>query len=389
MDEGTIQIVQFGNKIPEDKKKLKQFVDFHWKHYKQDSNYIPLLDYEYLGFHLMGIKGFFEADNLFFEHAEMCWFMAVQDSEVVGRCIAFMNFNHNKHWKDRVGFFGLFESIEVPDITKQLLNEAKLWLKEKGANRMRGPVNLPVNEATPGIMTGGFESRPVMYYHYNKPYYEKLLTGYGLKPVKKVLSWEISVQEPMPEKIDRLAKKIIKRYDIKIEKWSERSLQERKTEMFQIYNEAWNDNWGFVPFTSKEFYHIIDDMTLIMDKDLFAFIYVKGEPAAFFGAVPNVTEKMVPIRWCRRCELLRAIKVLLGAKHTKGMRLGYLGVRPKFRRMGLDGVMIWKQKQYAMSRGYQYSDAGWVLDDNYLVTRLIDLMGGRLSKTYTVYELSI
>ena len=389
MDKGTIQVVQFGNKTPADKKKLKQFVDFHWKHYKQDAYYIPLLDYEYLGFHLIGIQGFFEAENLFFEHAEMRWFMAVQNSEVVGRCISFMNFNHNKHWKDQVGFFGLFESIEDPEITKQLLNEAKLWLKGKGADRMRGPVNLPVNEATPGIMTGGFKSRPVMYYHYNKPYYEKLLTGYGLKPVKRVLSWEISVQEPMHEKIDRLAQKIMKRYNIRIEKWGERSLQERKTEMFQIYNEAWNDNWGFVPFTSKEFYHIIDDMTLIMDKNLFAFIYVNGEPAAFFGAVPNVTEKMVPIRWCRRCELLRAIKAILGAKRTQGMRLGYLGVRPKFRRMGLDGVMIWKQKQYAMSRGYQYSDAGWVLEDNFMVTRLIDLLGGRLSKTYTVYEQSL
>ena len=389
MNPGTIQLVQFGNKTPDDKKRLKQFVDFHWKHYKQDRNYIPLLDYEYLGFRLIGIQGFFEPNNLFFKHAEMRWFLAVQGQDIVGRCIAFMNFNHNQHWKDKVGFFGLFESKEDPEITKKLLDGAKLWLKEKGADVMRGPVNLPVNEATPGIMTGGFDSQPVMYYHYNKPYYEKLLSGYGLKPVKKVLSWEITVNAPLHKKIDRLAQQIMKRYQIRIEKWGDRPLQERKNEMLQIYNEAWNDNWGFVPFTSEEFFRIIDDMMLIMDKKLFAFIYIKDEPAAFFGAVPNVAEKMQPIRWCRRCELLRALKMLIGAKHTEGIRLGYLGVRTKFRRMGLDGVMIWKQKQYTMSHGYQYSDAGWVLEDNFMVTRLIDLMGGRLSKTYTIFEQTI
>ena len=389
MNPGNIQLVQFGNKTRDDRKNLKQFVDFHWKHYKQDRNYIPLLDYEYLGFRLIGIQGFFEPNNLFFKHAEMRWFLAVQGQDIVGRCIAFMNFNHNQHWKDKVGFFGLFESKEDPEITKKLLDGAKLWLKEKGADVMRGPVNLPVNEATPGIMTGGFDSQPVMYYHYNKPYYEKLLSGYGLKPVKKVLSWEITVNAPLHKKIDRLAQQIMKRYQIRIEKWGDRPLQERKNEMLQIYNEAWNDNWGFVPFTSEEFFRIIDDMMLIMDKKLFAFIYIKDEPAAFFGAVPNVAEKMQPIRWCRRCELLRALKMLIGAKHTEGIRLGYLGVRTKFRRMGLDGVMIWKQKQYTMSHGYQYSDAGWVLEDNFMVTRLIDLMGGRLSKTYTIFEQTI
>lgn len=386
MAEKNVNIVQFGNKSKSDKKYLKRFVDFHWKHYRNHSNYIPLLDYEYLGFSLIGIKGFFEDNNLFFKHADMVWFLAMRGTEVVGRCIAFVNHNHNKHWNDKVGFFGLFESIEDDAVTKQLLDAAKNWIKAQGMGTMRGPVNLPVNEATPGILTDGFESRPVMYYHYNMPYYEKLLVNYGLSPVKRVLSWEVDALKPLPDKIDNFAQKIIHRYQISIEDWGERPLQTRKQEMWSIYNEAWNDNWGFVPFTQEEFYRIIDDMMLIMDKRLFAFLYVKGESAAFFGAVPNVTEKLTPLSWCKRCELLRAIKMLLGAKHTKGIRLGYLGVRRKFRRMGLDGVMIWKQKQYVTQHHYEYSDVGWVLEDNFMVTRMVDVMGAKLSKTYTVYE---
>jgi hypothetical protein len=154
-----------------------------------------------------------------------------------------------------------------------------------------------------------------------------------------------------------------------------------------VYNDAWGDNFGFVPFEPDEFYHIVDDMQLIMDKKLFLFLYVKGELAAFFGGVPNVFEHMKPAPgFARRWELLRALRMILGAKRTEGFRLGYLGVKKKFRRLGLDGVMIWVQKQYTQKKGYQYCDLGWMLEDNVMVLRLGDLVGGHLSKTYTIYE---
>jgi len=389
MSDQTVEIIRFENKTKSDKRWLRRFVDFHWSHYAEESQYVPLLDYEYLGFSLIGIKGFFESDNLFFKHADMMWFLALQKEKVVGRCIAFINKKHNRHWKDEIGFFGLFECIEDEKIAAQLLDSAKLWLKEKGMKTMRGPVNLPVNEATPGVMTEGFDSRPVMYYHYNKPYYFEMLKNCGLKPVKRVLSWEVGVQDTFPEKITRLAQKIIQRYNIRLENWGERSINDRKHEMLNIYNEAWNDNWGFVPFTQEEFFRIIDDMMLIMDKQMFTFLYVKDEAAAFIGAVPNVTEKMRPISWCGRCELLRAVKMLMGARHTEGFRLGYMGVRPKFRRLGLDGVLLQCLKHYAEKKQYVYCDMGWVLEDNTMTIRAIDLFEAKVSKIYTILQTEI
>jgi len=383
---GTVNIVSFSNVTHQDKKLLKKFVDFHWEHYRSDPQYIPLLDYEYLGFKLLGMTGFFEPTNLFFKHGEMKFFLAFRENKIVGRCNAFVNYNHNKHWNDKVGFFGQFETIDDPDVTKSLLNAAESWLKSKGMDTIRGPQNLPVNEATPGLMTAGFDSRPVMYYHYNKPYYEKLLYGAGFKPVKRVLSWEVPVMNPMEEKLIRVAKKVIDRYNITIETWGERPIEERKNEMFEIYNDAWSDNFGFVPFTKEEFYAIVEDMQLIMDKGLFVFVYVRGEPAAFFGGVPNITEKMKPLRYCRRCELLRAVKMLLTKNSVKGFRLGYLGVKKKFRRLGLDGVMLWKQKIYSQKKGYDYCDMGWVLEDNVMVIRVIEMMGATPSKTYTIFQ---
>ena len=382
----SLTIISFSNQTANDRKLLERFVDFHWQHYAQDSQYIPLLDYEYLGNRFLGMTGFFEPSNLFFKHAEMRFFLAVQGDEVVGRCNAFVNHNHNKHWNDKIGFWGQFECIDDQNVCNQLLTAAQEWLKEQGMDTIRGPQNLPVNEATPGLMTEGFDSDPVIYYHYNKPYYEKLIRNAGFEPVKRVKSWKVSTRHPMIEKLERVSQKVIQRYDVGFETWGERPFDTRKREMLEVYNDAWNDNFGFVPFTEEEFFATAKDMMLIMDKKLFLFVYVKGELAGFFGGVPNIFEKMYPVSWCRRCELLRAIRMLLTKNQVKSYRLGYMGVKRKFRRLGIDSVMLWKQKKYSLVSRYDYADLGWVLEDNVLVTRVVEWMNSDLSKVYTLFQ---
>ncbi len=387
MNDQPLDIIQFSNQDARDRRLLRKFVDFHWQHYEKDPAFVPLLDYEYLGFKLLGITGFFEPQNLFFRHSVMTFFLAQRGDTVVGRCNAFVNHNHNQRWGDKVGFFGQFESIDDQEVTNALLDAAAAWLKSQGMTAMRGPQNLPVNEATPGLLVQGFETRPVIYYQYNKPCYEKLLNDYGMKVVKRVKSWEVPVDRPMEEKLERVGKKVIEHYGVTIETWDQRPLAERKQEMLEVYNDAWNDNWGYVPFTREEFFRNVDDMQLIMEKGLFLFVYVKGELAAFFGGVPNICERLVPLSWCRRCELLRAGKMLLTRNRIKGFRLGYMGVKQKFRRLGLDGVMLWKQKIYSQQKGYEYCDFGWVLEDNVLVIRVGESMqDSRLSKVYAVME---
>jgi hypothetical protein len=379
------ECLSFGNQSAAERTLLKRFVNFHWDLYRDHPNYVPLLDYEYLGFKLIGMTGFFEPRNLFFKHASMRFFMVQKAGKIVGRCNAFVNTRHNEHWHDKTGFFGQFECIEDQEVATLLLDAAASWLKEQGMTSVRGPQNLPVNDATPGFLSKGFQSRPVMYYHYNMPYYNDMVQQYGFEAVKRVRSWEVVPQNPMEPKLERLSQKIIDRYEVTIEAWDDRSLDVRKKEMLEIYNAAWNDNFGFVPFTQEEFDQIIDDMLMIMDKELFIFLYVKGEAAAFFGGVPNVAELLPRVGTLRHVELLRAIKMLMGARKTKGFRLGYLGVKPEYRRLGLDGVMLWKQKLYSRTK-YSYCDMGWVLEDNLMTIRLIEMMGAEDSKTYTIYE---
>jgi len=383
--EHALSIQEFGNQDAGDRARLREFVDFHWSHYAGDDRYVPLLDYEYLGSRVFGITGFFEPRNLFFRHAAIRFFLAWRGGVPVGRCCAFVNHAHNRHWQDRVGFFGQFECIEDQQVAGALLRAAEEWLRGQGMDTVRGPQNLPVNDATPGFMTAGFDSRPVIYYHFNKPWYAAMAERAGYRPVRRVFSWEVDPMRPMEEQLARVSQKVIDRYGVTIEAWKDRPLAERKREMLEIYNEAWSDNFGFVPFTGEEFGQIIDDMLLIMDRKLFLFLYVKGEPAAFFDGVPNIAEVLRPIRGLRRLEPLRAVRMVARARGAKGFRLGYLGVRPKFRRLGLDGVMLWKQKIYSRTR-YEYCDMGWVLEDNAMTIRLIEMMGATPSKTYTIYE---
>lgn len=382
----SVKIISFLNKTREDKRLLKKFVDFHWKHYRDEPNYIPLYDYEYLGMKLLGIHGFFEPDNPFYSHAKIIFFLALRDNKTVGRCYAYTNLNHNKRWNDRVGFFGEFESIKDPLVSQALLSSAESWLKSMGMDTIRGPQNLPVNEATPGLLTDGFDARPIVHYHYNKPYYAELLLDAGFKPIQKVVSFEVPVMDPMNEKMDRVSKKVIERYGIKFESWAQRPYKVRRKEMFDVYNEAWSDNFGFVPFTEEEFYPIVDDMKIIMDKDLAIFAYVKGELAAFFGGIPNIAEKMAPLPIFRRFELLRLLKMLVSMRNIKGFRLGYLGVRKKFRHLGLGGIMVWKQKLYSQQKGYEYCDIGWVLEGNTEAYLMADFMKAKLTRTYTIFQ---
>lgn len=382
-----IEIERFANTDAGARARLRAFVDFHWSHYRGDPHYIPLLDYEYLGFRLLGIDGCFEPRSLFLRHAAIAFFIAYDDRRrPVGRCIAYVNDDHNAHWNQRIGFFGCFESVDDQEVTDRLLQAAAGWLRERGMQAMRGPQNLPVNQATPGVLTEGFDSRPVIYYHYNKPYYPALLSAAGLRPVKRVRSWEVPVHAPMEPKLQRVAEIVRKRGGVVFETWGERPLAERKEEMLDIYNDAWNDNWGFVPYRAEEFFKMVDDEQLIVDRGQFSIAYWQGEPAAFFGGVPNILDRMRPSRPFPRFELWRAARMLVTKRSIKGLRLGYLGVKKKFRNRGLEGLLLWKQKLYTQQHDYRYCDIGYVLEDNAPVLSMLEMMNATPSKTYTILE---
>jgi hypothetical protein len=384
------EIVSFGYRSATDRRQLKQFVGFHWTHYRDDPRYVPLLDYEYLGSRLLGITGFFEARNLFFSHGDTRFFLAMRDGNIVGRCNAFVNHRHNSHTDDRTGFFGNFECVDDAETARSLLGAAEAWVKARGMTSIRGPQNFPINEATPGFLVDGFDSRPVVYYHFNKPYYAAMARDCGYRAVMHYRSWECDVQDcRVDPALGAAFEKLVDRSEITIEHWKDRPFATRRQEMFDVYNDAWSDNWGFVPFTQDEFFKIVDDMRLIMLSELFLFVYVHGELAAFFGGVPNLCEVLATQGRARGSELVRALRLLMTKSRIRGFRLGYLGVRKRFRRLGLDAVALWHQYRTAQRLGYAYCDLGWVLETNRPVIRMADRFGAVPSKRYALFEKSV
>lgn len=386
MSNQRVDIIQFSNQSKADKKLLKQFVGFPWDHYADEPRHIPLLKYEYLGIKLLGVTGWFDPNHNFFKHGRMAFFLAKRNGKIVGRVSAFINERFNQHHHDSVGFFGFFESINDQRVTNSLLDAASHYALSQGMTTIRGPQNLPINEATPGTLIDGYDALPVIYYHYNYPFYAQLLEGYGMQVVKRVVGIDVPVQTPVEERLLKVTEATKKKHNITIETFSQKKYQELRRIMFEIYNEAWNDNWGFVPFTEEEFNLNVDDMKLVWDPNMFLFAFVEGEPAGFFGSLPNILEAMKPMPLFPRFELLRAAKMLLTKGRVKSFRQGYFGIRPKFRSMGLDSILISEAKKYTQKKGYQKCDIGWVLEDNEKVLHISKYMGGKLSRTYAIYE---
>lgn len=387
MNETTlIRIEQFSNTTRQDWRLLKRFIQYHWDLYKDEPQYIPLLNYEYLGFGALGIIGWLDSRHVFFRHAEASFFLAYENNAVAGRIMAYTNENHNRHAGDKTGFFCFYESVNNPAVAKALINAASDWLKSKGMTHIRGPQNLPVNDATPGVLISGYETKPYIYYHYNYPYYASLFEQCGMNVVKRFVGMDVPVQTPIEERLLRVTELTKKRYKITLETFTNKRYNALRDMMFSIYNEAWHDNWGFVPMTREEFNENLHSIKLIWDPKMFIFAYVEGEPAAFFGCVPNILEVLKPIPGLKKLEILRALKMLLGKGLIKSFRQGYFGIRPKFRKIGLDAILVSEAKRYTQTHGYTACDIGWVLEDNELVIRMADFMGGKLSRTYALYE---
>jgi len=221
MKKNDVEIVSFGNENASDRKMMREFVRFHWNHYDcLRSPYIPLLDYEYLGSRLLGMKGLLEDRNLFYQYGRARFFLAKRAGKIVGRVNAFVNERFCQYWKRKVGHFGNFECIDDTLVASRMLEACAEWLREQGQEYIQGPQNFPINDATPGVLVEGYNTRPVIYYHYNHPYYKNLLEATGVQPVKNYLSWEISVQNnSICTNLENTAQKVIERFNVTIEHW--------------------------------------------------------------------------------------------------------------------------------------------------------------------------
>ncbi|MBC7792666.1 MAG: N-acetyltransferase [Clostridia bacterium] len=355
------------------------FIKFPWIIYSGDSRWVPPL--------LIERKEFLdEKKNPFFEFATVQHYLARKDGKVVGRISAIDDKKYNDfHQVKNVGF-GLFESVDDVEVSRALFAKVAEWGQTRGLENVWGPVSFSTNHEC-GLLVDGFDDMPAVMMSYNPTYYAKLIEDAGFAKARDLWAWHLPATAAVPEKVGRIAEKIREREGIvvrsaRMDKW-----EEELDLAFSIYNESWEKNWGFVPFSKKEFYKLGNEMKMIVKPDLVLIAEVKGEVAGFSFTIPDVNPAQAKANG--RLLPFGLIKMLLAMKKCKRVRLVLLGMRPGFRKRGIDAILYKDTLTNAAKLGFTQGEIGWTLDNNAMVNRAIESMGGKKSKTYRVYEKAV
>jgi len=361
------------------KSDLMSFIRLPWQIYKDDLHWVAPL--------LVERKEFLnKTKNPFFKHADVVFYLAERNGQAVGRIAGIVNHNHVEYHQEKAGFFGFFECVNDYQVAKALLDKVRDWLRSKGMEIMRGPANFSSNEEW-GFLLEGFDCRPVIMMTYNPPYYLEFAERYGMVKAKDLFAYFIDETSYPPQRVLRMAESIRKRQNIRLRSLNMKEFKEEVEGIKQIYNAAWSKNWGFVPMTDQEFDHLAKNLKQIVDPHMVFIAEVDGRPAGFSLALPDFNQVLARLNG--RLFPLGILKLLW---HTKirnkidGVRIITMGVVPEFQKRGIDTVFYVQSFDVGVKRGYRWAEMSWVLEDNTLMNRVMQLLGAKLYKKYRIYE---
>lgn len=360
-----------------------RFITLPWSIYRHDSNWVPPLKLER--------RLHFSRHNPFFQHAQWCAWIAYEGPIPVGRICAQIDQLRIEHIGDFTGSFGLLEAIDDPDVFKALLEVAENWLSERGMRRIEGPYNLSINDEC-GLLVEGFETPPCVMMGHGKPYYAKNLEMCGYRKAKDLVAYRMHPDYVMTPTMTKIVERSTRARSgqFTLRSLNKRSFHEEIELLRDIFNDAWQDNWKFIPFTAAEFQDIGMILKSLVDDDYIQIGEIDGVAVSFIVALPNINEaihdlngRLFPLGWIK---LLWRIKV---AK-TKSARVALMGVRKPYQ-AGLTGsgislAMIASIKQALLARGAREVEMGWILEENKSMRNIIEAIGGVLAKRYRIYE---
>jgi len=356
-----------------------RFIKFQWEIYRNDLHWVPPL--------LMERHEFLDpARNPFFLHAEVALFLARRAGEIVGRIAAVEDRNFNAFHGSRVAYFGLFECVNDVPVAAALFQAVRDWARGRGLESILGPMNLSTNYEV-GLLVEGFDSDPYLQMTYNPRYYGELIEKCGLEKAKDLYAWERSASPP-PERFARVADKIRDHSEVKIRNVNLRNFDAEVARIKEVYNAAWEKNWGFVPMTEKEFDKLARDLRPFVVPALALLAECQGEPIAFSLTIPDYNQPLKRLngRLTTFGLPIGLVKLLYYARKIDRVRLMALGVKSGWRRRGIDAVLIVETIRRAHRLGYQGGEISWTLEDNDLINRTIEAVGSTRTKRYRVYR---
>ncbi len=354
---------------------VKGFVRFPWKIYRDDPLWVPPLIKEQIDM--------FGPRYPFLEHGEMELYLARKDAEPVGRVAAILDRSYVDLSHEKAVFFGFFESIEDTDVARALIDKVKAWGQSRGMTTVRGPFNPSTNDEC-GLLVEGFDRAPVLMMPYNPRYYIDLMEACGLDKCKDLYAYLIEAGVSR-EKLERFAARIRKRLpDLTIRPVKLKKLDEELKIIRDIYNNAWSENWGFVPLTESEVDFLASRLKPLVIEDLVLFAEIKGEAIGFIASFPDYNQ--VLRRLNGKIGLTGALKFLYYSRKIKELRTMLLGVKYGYQKRGIEGLLYLETFERGCKRGFERSEMSWILEDNLLMRRAIEALGGRIYKTYRLFE---
>lgn len=387
MGEAPVTIEQFGL----GDSRIREFAMLPWRLYRGDPHWTPPLTMDLLGNPILLAKGLLTAEHPYHRSAEVTHFLARRDGRAVGRVAASVNRRFNDYYGSKIGFFGFFEVEEDPEATAALLDAARAWLTERGMTAMRGPGEYSnATHERQGVLVEGFEYDPTVELTHNPPYYGTLLEDYGLAKVKDYVAYLIDFDDVPRERIERLAAGARKRGKITTRPADMKHFTDEVKLVLKIYNEAWADNWGFLPQTDEEGEALAETLKPIVDPGLVRFAYVGDEPVAVFGAIPDPNWALKPRwKWYGDSDIVRISRLMWMRRHIPRVRLMFFGIRPQFRLLGVDAILFQELYEYGIPRGYKIGEPSMLLEDNEMVIRPSIAMGGHEYKRWRIYEMGL
>ncbi|RNA64781.1 GNAT family N-acetyltransferase [Prosthecochloris sp. ZM_2] len=360
----------------------KRFIRFAWTIYRND----PELDRYWVPPVVSDYMKTLDTDHYpLYEHADLAMFTAWKDGRMAGTIAAVQNRRHNEVHDDKVGFWGFFECVNDQEVADALFDAAASWLRERGLDTMRGPVSPSMNDQC-GMLVRGYDSPPVFLMLYNPPYYNTLATNYGHATGQELLAWYIDQDRIDIERLRRIAGFVQKREGLSIRTIRMKEFDREVAIIRDIYNRAWEKNWGFVPMTDREFSYLATSMKAIAKEHFIYFVEdSEGRPIGFSLTLPDMNAALKHVNgnpftpW-------GLFRLWWYGRNISAYRTITMGVLPEYRNKGIDSMLNAHIADYGGRYGLYSSEMSWVLKSNQAMSKLAKVIGGIPYKEYVIYE---
>jgi GNAT superfamily N-acetyltransferase len=363
------------------RRELSTFIKLPWRLYRDEPNWVPPL--------LMDVKKRLDRKkNPFFKHAEAQYFLAYRGGQAVGRISAHIDRNFNEFQSNEWGLFGWFECEDDPETARALLDAAETWLRERGRDRMVGPMDFTTNDEC-GLLIEGYEHPPIILCPWHHPYYQRLFEhDLKLGKAMDLYMWSLNVEgrEKVHPAIWEMAGKVESEHGIICRNFRKQDLQAEVDRFVEIYNSAWERNWGFVPLTEEEVRHYAKDLKPILDEN-WAMVAERKDTGEVVGAaltLPDYNQvlaklngRLLPLGW---------LTALRERKKIDAVRVIVLGVKSDYRHTGVAARFYQMHFDAAERTPQKGGEMGWTLEINEPMNRAMEGMGGEIKRCYRVYE---